>query len=158
MGGDLDSAVRKIDELASAVTDGEIGSTRLWGGVGVCVVRKRPAPRPDNFYPEPRYVVTPFAGELSWLIKELWAGFRPVLDPVTKVEFFGRLGNAATDYHVRKGPDASVRGVLEAVLSKARSIATEIGTGTFEALHVAPGRAIAEDFLAPKDHAQPRPT
>ena len=90
---------------------------------------------------------------MSWLIKELWAGFRPVLDPVTKVEFFGRLGNAATDYHVRKGPDASVRGLLEAVLSKARSIATEIGTGTFEALQVALGRAIAEDYLAPEDRA-----
>ena len=54
--------------------------------------------------------------ELSWLFNELGAAFRPVLDHVTKLEFFGRLAKAAIAYHEQAGDSAHVQGLLEAVL------------------------------------------
>lgn len=151
MGGSLKDALRKMDELAAAVAAGEIGRARVWGGAGVAITRQARPPRPDNFYPDPRWVVTPFVHELSWLFKELWVGFRPLMDHTAKFEFFGRLGNAADRYHETAGPDASARGLLNAVLAKAWSIAAEVASDTFMALPASPGRAIAEDFIPPED-------
>jgi len=147
----LRDALRKMDDLAAAVAEGQIGKAKAWGGAGVGITRRPQKSNPDDFYPEPRWVVTPFVNELSWLFEQLWEGFRPLLDHVTKFEFFGRLGNAANRYHETAGPDASVRGLLNAVLAKAWSIAAEIASDAFEALPVAPDRAIAEDFIPPED-------
>jgi hypothetical protein len=146
MGGKLNDIQLKLDELSERIADGSVGTARPWGGAGV-VVRRKPLPvRAESFYPDPRAVVTPFVGELSWLFERLWGVFRPALDHMTKLEFFGRLGNAAARYHEQAGVDASVRGLLSSVLATARAIADELEDGTFEALAVAPDRAIAEDF------------
>jgi hypothetical protein len=151
MRGELDGARRKLDELATAVSDGAIRTSRPWGGAG-CVIVGEPLPEaPDGFYPDPRVVVTPYVAELSWLFEELWAAFRPLLDHMTKPEFFGRLGNAANNYHMHAEPDDNVQGLLEAVVTKARTIAAEIDDGTFAVLAVAPDRAIAEDFTTQPD-------
>ena len=155
MDGDLTDVRRKLDELATAIANGNIGTPRMWDGAGIgwggagVGIAAEPLPErwPDDFYPDPRVVVTPYVRELSWLFEQLWAAFRPLLDHMTKLEFFGRLANAAIAYHKRAGDDADVQGLLEAVLAKAGSIATEISNGTFVALSVAPGRAIAEDFM-----------
>lgn len=40
---------------------------------------------------------------------------------MTKFEFHGRLGNAANAYHEVAGRDENVQGLLEAVLTKART-------------------------------------
>jgi hypothetical protein len=148
MDGELDGLRRKIDELARAIADGNIGTSRPWGGAGVAIAYEPLRRMPDDFYPDPRVVVTPYVPELSWLFEQLWAGFRPVLDHVMKLEFFGRLANAATAYHKQAGDNGDIQGLLDAVFVKATSIATEISDGTFVVLHVAPGRAIAEDFTA----------
>lgn len=151
MGGSLKDALRKMDELATAVAAGEVGRARAWGGAGVAIVRRARPARPEDFYPDPRWVITPFVNELSWLFKELWVGFSPLMDHVSKYEFFGRLGNAADRYHETAGLDASARGLLNAVLAKAWSIAAEVASDNFMAFPVAPGRAIAEDFVPPED-------
>ncbi len=96
-------------------------------------------------------MLTPWVGELSWLFERLWDVFRSALDHMTKLEFFGRLGNAATRYHEQAGPDASVRGLLSSLLATARAIADELEDGRFEALPVAPGRAIVDDFQDVKE-------
>jgi hypothetical protein len=155
MGRELDGVRRKLDELAAAVSDGAIGASRPWGGAGVVIVSEPLPETPHGFYPDPRAVVMLYVAELSWLFEELWAGFRPVLDSMTKLEFVGRLGNAANHYHAQAGCNEHVQGLLEAVLTKARAIAADISDGTFEALAVAPGRAIADDFITAPEDAGP---
>jgi hypothetical protein len=151
---ELAAARRRIDELAAAVAAGEIGSARQFGGAGVLLLSEPLPDDPDSFYPLPRSVVTPYVAELSWLFKQLGGAFRGLIDSMTKFEFYGRLGNAANAYHEIAGRDENVRGLLEAVLTKARAIAAEMSDGTFVALPVAPGRAIAEDFMTkPEDRA-----
>lgn len=72
------------------IASGQVGRARPWGGAGV-VIRAEPLPpdRPGDSYATPRSVVTPHVAAVSWLFKELWTAFRPVVNFVDKFEFFG---------------------------------------------------------------------
>jgi len=90
-------------------------------------------------------VLTQYPRELSWLFKRLWGDFRPVFGPY-KEEFFGRLGNAANRYTKRTREEIP-RDLLGAVLHEAWVMLEEVEDGTFQALMVAAGREIADDWI-----------
>ena len=105
---------------------------RCWGGADV-IISEEPAhePVPNSFYPEARYVVTAHAHELSWLFVELRDAFyaEELIDGCSKIEFFGRLANAANRC-LHSSPDASAKLLCEAVLHEAFAILEEMKGGT----------------------------
>jgi hypothetical protein len=108
---------------------------------------------PESHYDESlRYVVTPHAASLSWLVRALWVACRPMFDSVTKVEFFGRLGNAARRYQQRAGDDENARDLLGAVVHEAYEIMSDIENGRFYALPVAPAGVVHDDLLPDSAH------
>jgi hypothetical protein len=101
----------------------------------------------DDFYPEPRTVVTPHSRHLTWLFYQLRDAFGDILDYMTKYEFYGRLANAALRYQSRcTGPEVRTQ-LLLAVLHEAFAMLEEFEEGTFQVLTMAPGNAIADDFI-----------
>ena len=119
----------KLDSLASSITGGAIGRAKLWGGADVVVCADPPPPRATpGFYPDPQFVVTPYAAELSWLFVQLRDAFVGAIDYRSKYEFYGRLAGAAERYSAET-PSASksVVGMLSDVVAEARRMAEEIG-------------------------------
>jgi hypothetical protein len=146
----LTNARSCLQSLDQAVAAGEAGrARRLWGGAGLCVVT---AITEDPHVESVKYVVTAYASSLSWLVGELWVGCRALLDSMTKVEFFGRLGNAAQGYLQRAGNDASERDLLGAVVHEAYEIVSDIENGRFCALAVAPAGVVHDDLLPESAH------
>lgn len=128
MSRDARSLTNRLDALATDLAGGRVQRSRLWGGADIVITTIPPVPRTgDGFYPEPRYVVTPFAFELSWLFECLRDCFAGMIDYVSKYEFYGRLADAAERY----GSDRSVEhqtssGLLDAVICEARSMANQL--------------------------------
>ncbi len=124
-------------------------ASHKWDGADV-VIMVPPAPEPSSggFYPEPRYVATDHALELSWLFENLRDAFyaESRLDGCTKIEFFGRLANAANRC-LRREPSVSAGVLCAAVLHEAFAILDELEEGTFEYLPVAVGGEIADDYI-----------
>jgi len=124
---------------------------RNWSGADVVITSKAPKPSGDGFYPEPRYVVTNFSQELSWLFEEMrgiFSEFLGVIDGCTKIEFYGRLANMAMRYQQRlKGKPESERGLLLAVLHEAFAMLEEMEEGRFQFLIIAEGNTIFDDLI-----------
>lgn len=149
MKNQLDAARAHLHALDRAVAADEMSEDpRLWGGAGLGIV----AALPDSTDPDVRYVVTPHAAPLSWLVRAIWVACRPLLDSMTKIEFFGRLGNAARRYQQRAVKDQNVRDLLGAVMHEAYEIVSDIETGRFHALPVAPTGIVHDDLLPPSAH------
>ena len=127
---------------------------RLWGGADV-MLSFRPRPRPgdgeSSFYPAPRMVYTPHARELSWLFDSLRDAFavESLLDGCNKIEFYGRLANAA-NARTQAGPEVSAPELCGAVLAEAVKMYGEMKNRTFEYLLVAFHGEIAADLK--KEH------
>ncbi|MGL3710910.1 hypothetical protein ACSYAY_08615 [Leptospirillum ferriphilum] len=109
--------------LARQILSGEIPvNRRLWSGAGVAVVYRRPH-RPSkllDWYPDPRFLVTPYAPQVSWIFEELWKGFRKILDSDSKAKFYERLADAALSCSGRtegKGDRDSPRSQQELLLA-----------------------------------------
>lgn len=138
--------VQAIDGLSDRVRSGQIGSMRDWGGAGVAITSEPPPPRsPDSFYPDPRFVVTPASGKLSWLFTQLRDVFAPFLDYQNKYEFYGRLANSANRF-LASHPDADASPLCLAVLEEAHAMAQQIGEiGYLDSLMVAIGNEILDD-------------
>lgn len=146
----LTAARARLAALDRAVAAGEVGHDwRSWGGAGLCVVTEMPASDYDDSL---KYVVTPHAASLSWLVRALWAACRPLFDSMTKLEFFGRLGNAARRYQQRAGAEENARDLLGAVVHEAYEILSDIENGRFQALLVAPAGVVHDDLLPASDH------
>jgi len=122
------------------------GAERLWRGADVVIAEEPPEPSGGGFFPEPRAVVTPYAHQLSGLFESLRDLFSPVLDGNTKIEFYGRLANAANRFIAAHGND-DLRGLLEAVVEEAARILDEMSNGTFGYLSIAPGGLIWDDIV-----------
>ncbi len=119
-----------------------------WGGADVVICAKRPKKQTEpGFFPEPRTVVTPHSRYLTWLFYQLRDAFHDILDQMTKIEFYGRLANAALRYQSRCGGAEVRKELLLAVLHEAFAMLDEFEEGTFQCLWVAPGNAIADDFI-----------
>jgi hypothetical protein len=150
----LAAARARLQVLDQAVAADEVGrSRRLWGGAGWCVVTAMPKSHYDESL---KYVVTPHAARLSWLVRALWAACRPLFDSMTKFEFFGRLGNAADRYQQRAGGGENARDLLGAVVHEAYEILSEVENGRFSALPVASRGVVYDDLLpdSERDDAQ----
>ena len=150
MSDDLALVRDRLQMLDRAVAAGVVNEDRrLWGGAGLGVVEK-PSENLDD--PSAKYVITPHATVLSWLVRALWTACRPILDHETKIEFFGRLGNAAHRYQRRAGDNESARDLLGAVLHEAYVIVDDVESGRFQTLLVAPPSVVYDDFLPESAH------
>jgi hypothetical protein len=122
-GHTMNDVSTQLDALAAQVARGDLGTADDWGGADVVITA---TPKPDgpepSFYPDPRFVVTEFAPQLSWLFLQLRDAFAPRLDAHNKYEFYGRLADAATS-HLADNPDAATAQTLcTAVLHEASVI------------------------------------
>src|SRR6516162_10162716 len=95
----------RLNELAHQLAAGSSPEAPdEWGGADVTICAK-PTKRPSepSSYPEPRLVVTPHSRYLTWLFYQLRDAFydQNLLDHMIKIEFFGRLANAALRYQSR---------------------------------------------------------
>ena len=123
----------------------------LWGGADVVIGFKAgPEQTENSFYPAPRGVYSVHARELSWLFHSLRDAFavESLLDGCTKIEFYGRLANAANS-QLRAEPDVSAHRLCGAVLDEAVKMYGEIKNHQFRFLLVAFGGEIAHDLGEP---------
>jgi hypothetical protein len=121
---------------------------RAWGGADVVIARKPPQKVEGGFYPEARYVVTPHSFELSWLFEALRDAFyaESRLDSCSKIEFFGRLANAANRF-LQRSSHPTAHHLCSAVLHEAFAIYEETEEGTFQCFPVAIGNEIVDDYV-----------
>lgn len=139
----------KLRTLATAILAGGWGrASTPWRGADV-VIAETPLPlQNDGFYPPPRVVVTPFFLELSWLFESLRDVFAGAIDGTSKIEFYGRLANAANHYLKREVPHARTPSdLLLAVTHEAHAIRDQMEDGEFNFLVIAPGNAILDDLI-----------
>ena len=125
----LGTVEENVEAIAAGVAEGHIGRSTPWGGADVAIVSRLPelTDTPD-FYPPPRFVVTRFARELSWLFKSLQIAFAGALDYETKYSFYGRLADAADRYTADGPVDTQTReGLISAVLREARLLTGDFG-------------------------------
>ena len=123
--------------------------TKTWGGADVIICKLPPkSPAEYSHRSEPRYVVTPCATELSWLFERLRDAFyaEKRLDGCSKIEFFGRLANAANRC-IQQGDGAAAVVLCRAVLHEAFAIYEEMETGRFQGLGAAVGGEIIDDMI-----------
>lgn len=147
-GSDLEEIKAKLEQLAARISDGDIGSADdLWGGADVVISFSEPPEQRGGFYPAPRQVVTVAASELSWLFTQLRDLFANHYDGQTKIEFFGRLANAALRYQAKRSGDEQIADLLGAVLHEAFAIADEMEEGHFQSFAVAIGSEIVDDYI-----------
>ena len=118
----------------------------LWGFSHVGITKKLPKKSEGGSYPDPRYVVTDYAFELSWLFEELKNIFYELLDGCSKVEFYGRLANAANKC-LNRNQEVTAHLLCAAVLHEAYSIFEEMEEGTFTVLPIAIGNEFADDYI-----------
>jgi len=142
----IDELHRLETELSKATLPRE---KEAWGGADVVISRRHPSKTTKKgFYPEFRYVVTDYAHELSWLFVALRDAFYAEnrFDGCSKIEFFGRLANAANRY-LRRSPNPTAHFLCAAVLHEAFAIYDEIEEKTFKCLPVALGNEIVDDYI-----------
>jgi hypothetical protein len=121
-----------------------------WGGADVIIKKLPPKPpTQESFRSEPRYVVTPCALELSWLFELLRDAFYAEnrVDGCSKIEFFGRLANAASRC-IAQGHAEDAATLCRAVLHEAFAIYEEMESGRFGSLGVAVAGEILDDSAA----------
>lgn len=143
----IDDVKSQLEQLATQIYVGDIDTAELWGGADVLIAPSRSSKPSGGFYPSPRQVVTANAPQLSWLFFRLRDIFIDFNDGQTKVEFFGRLANAAIRYQKKSGGDEILHDLLAAVLHEAFAIADEIEEGSFHSFAVAGGNEIADDYV-----------
>jgi hypothetical protein len=144
------STLTTLEETIPILTNQPLPrARRIWSGADV-VIANKVTQRLDegSFYPDPRYVVTPHAAELSWLFERLRDAFydEQRLDSCSKIEFFGRLANAALRC-IRKKESMEAEVLCRAVLHEAFAIYEEMEEGTFTPLAVASGGEIYDDYV-----------
>lgn len=141
---------RQLSVLSDQIQAGRFAKAgREWGGADVVLSRSSPETHSaESFYPQPRYVISLFALELSWMFERLRDLFSPVLDGASKIEFYGRLANAANRYLTRvDAASQTVQGLLLAVAHEAFAIRDEMEEGKFQYLLISTGNTIFDDFV-----------
>jgi hypothetical protein len=145
---DFSKKEKELDALSRRILKEPTPSAQEWKGADVVITAQLPQKQDGGFYPEPRYVVTPSAKQLSWLFIQLRNIFSDLYDGASKIEFFGRLANAALRYQNRCEGNEKQYDLLLAVLNEAYLILDDMKEGIFEYLLVAPGNMIADDLIA----------
>jgi len=137
----------ELENLSERLNRAPIPKSKDWGGADVVITSQKPESKGDGFYPEPRYVVTVHAPQLSWLFVQLRNVFSVLLDGTTKIEFYGRLASAALRYQIKNKGNENQKDLLFAVLHEAFAMLDEMEEGKFEYLLIAGGNTIADDFI-----------
>lgn len=143
----MQEVFRKLDELGSKISHDHFGKSQPWQGADVVITDEPVSPSVGHFYPDPRFVVTVYVGELSWLFEKLV----PIFSSedgygIWKEEFFGRLGNMANRAKAQSKAN-SEKELLLAVLHEAYACAEELEEGNFNFLLVTTGNSIYEDLI-----------
>ena len=134
--------------LSTSIANGQSGSSTMWQGADVVITRKSPNIDKSGFYPEPRYVVTSHASEVSWLFEKVRDIFMEIENyGVLKEEIFGRLGNTANRF-LSKNPNANASETLLAVMHEAFAIIEDIQDGEFATMMVTSGNQILDDLIS----------
>ena len=138
----------KLVRLSTEIANGQSGKSTMWQGADVVITNKAPIVKDASFYPAPRYVVTTYASELSWLFEQVRNIFMEIDDyGFLKEEIFGRHGNTANRF-LSRNPDANARETLLAVMHEAFAVAEEIQDGEFVTLMVTSGNQILDDLIS----------
>ena len=138
----------EIKRLKQLVIDNKIcKSKRNWSGADVVIDNRSHNSNSDSFYPEPRFVISEFSYELSWLFEKLRDAFyeENLLDGCSKIEFFGRLANSANK-KISNNKNVSKQELCLTILNEADEMYSEIINGTFCSLPIAEGNTIADDY------------
>jgi len=136
-----------LKQLAETIASRDIPKADLpWAGADVCIVDNIPPKTEDGFYPDPRYVVTEYPLEVSWMFFALKNAFydEDLLDGCSKIEFFGRLANAAIRA-IEGKPKISCPDLCRAVALEAETIYNELTHGEFHCLTLGIGNEICDD-------------
>ena len=136
-----------MELLADMIASGNIPKAdRAWAGADVCIVRRVPAKKGDGFYPDPRYVETKYSLELSWFFFKLKDAFyaENLLDGCSKIEFFGRLANAAIRA-IAADPEIPCPDLCRTVVLEAETIYDELTHGEFHCRSLGFGNEISDD-------------
>jgi hypothetical protein len=142
----------RLLSLSSEIASGRFGKSNLWQGADVVVTSELPISTRAGFYPEPRYVITSHAAELSWLFEQIRNIYIEIEDyGLLKEEIFGRLGNTANRF-LAKNPDADICETLLAVIHEAFAVAEEIRDGEFATLLVATGNQVLDDLISESEN------
>ena len=112
---------------------------------------RSPVAQGMGFYPKPKWVTTIYANEISWLLYKLREIF---MEPITKapktvrMEFYGRMANRLLSFQKDsdKTGNENLKEMLIIVWKEAYKIAREIENGSFSALNISFGGAIADDL------------
>lgn len=141
--------IKTIDELqrlAKELAQPTVPREETWGGAGVVIIE--PKRKNIEYRDSIRVVVTEFAHELSWLFIALMDAFyaEDRLDHCSKIEFFGRLANAASRY-LSHSQIPTAHYLCAAVLYEAFTIYDEMENQTFSYLEIAFGNAISNDYI-----------
>lgn len=144
----VQAARAEVEAIDRKVAAREFGRARPWGGADVGISSTPPEPHGSGFYPEPRYVVTVHAAELSWLFEQLWQSDSAIRNIAgsNKEEFFGRLANAANRYLKRTNRETA-HDLLGAVVHELYAWIEEVEDGGFPVLLVAPGGMVYDDLI-----------
>lgn len=125
-GRNMDDVSTQLDALAALaerVARGDLGTADDWGGADVMITATPKADGSEpSFYPDPIFVVTEFAPQLSWLFLQLRDALAPRLDAFNKYEFYGRLADAATSHLADNPGSATAQTLCTAVLHEASVI------------------------------------
>ena len=141
--------LEELDSLSKIVISGLSGKAKPWQGADVVVLNeiKLGNSEVDSFYPSPRFVVTEYVGEVSWLFEKLSRIFANEENyGAWKEEFFGRLGNMANRV-IGSDAKATIIEIQLAILHEAYSIFEEIQSDTHHYLLVASGNTIYDDLI-----------
>lgn len=139
----------ELHRLEQVLSAGQIPCAKAeWGGADVVITKEPKSATGGGFYPDPRYVVTVHSLELSWLFDALKRAFyaEERLDGCSKIEFFGRLANAANRL-LHRTPHPTAHLLCAAVLHEVFAIYEEMEEGRFQCLMVARGNEIADDHV-----------
>lgn len=136
-----------LNHLSQRLLLTPVPTDKEWGGANVVITSSQVNRASSSFYSEIRQVVTADAKELSWLLYQLRDIFSGLYDNTSKLEFFGRLANAAWRYQSISKDNENQRDLLFAVLHEAFAILDEMEKDIFEYFLVSPGYEIVDDFI-----------
>ena len=124
---DISGLLSQLRDIGDRIQADDVGKESAWGGADVIISDKAPEDdHSDSWRSPPKYVITPYAAELSWLFCRLRDTFGSYIDYVSKHEFFGRLSKAAYAYSASTDTNAKLQGLLMATLDEAVVMANEI--------------------------------
>jgi hypothetical protein len=141
--------IEELDSLSKLVISGLSGTAKPWQGADVVItnVLKLGNSEVDSFYPSPRFVVTDYVSEVSWLFEKLAHIFANEENyGAWKEEFFGRLGNMANRV-IGNDKNTNITDVQLAILHESYAICEEIQSDTHNYLLVTSGNTIYDDLI-----------